>query len=119
MPKIKSEIPVVESVPARMVAIKRSDDLFVVERTGCKVFFARKPDGQIVVVWKDPQVEVTSMGSAKERRARYARETAARLKERRAQYARESAARLKERRTQYARETAARRGARRLNRTSK
>lgn len=119
MSEFKPKIPVVESVPARMVAIKRTDDLFVVQRRGCKVFFGREADGQIIIVWEDPLVEVMSMGSAKERRARYAREDAARLKERRARYARETAARRKERRAQYAREIAARRAARRLNRTSK
>jgi hypothetical protein len=119
MSEFKRKIPVVESVPARMVAIKRTDDLFAVQRRGCQVFFAREKDGQIVIIWKDPFVEVTSMGSAKERRARYAREEAARRKEWRARYAREDAARRKERRALHGCEPTARRAARRLNRTSK
>jgi hypothetical protein len=77
--EFKQKIPVVESVPARMVAIKRTDDLFAVRRRGCEVFFAREADGRITIIWEDPKVEVISMGSAKERRALYARDSARRL----------------------------------------
>jgi hypothetical protein len=86
------KIPLVQPAPTRMVAIKRSDDLFVVERKGCQVFFARERNGDIDIIWEDPHVEVTSLGSAKQRRALYTREAAARRKQRRALYARKAAA---------------------------
>lgn len=60
-----------------MVTIKRKDDFFVVGRKGHRfrdnVYFMRYPNGDLAATWDNLNVEVTSYGSAKERRALYAR----------------------------------------------
>jgi hypothetical protein len=70
------KIPAVKSVPAQMVAINRAHDLFMVQRENCQIFFTREANGQINVIWEDPNVRVISLGSAKQRRALYARAAA-------------------------------------------
>ncbi len=70
------KIPAVKSAPAHMVAINRAHDIFVVRRKNCEIFFTREANGQISVIWDDPNVRVISVGSAKQRRALYARAAA-------------------------------------------
>ena len=57
-----------------MLTIKAKDDFFVMRTKkkhwrGDTVFFMRDKRGAITAIWADPNVEVGSFGSAKERRA--------------------------------------------------
>ena len=71
-----------QPVAAQMLAIKPKDDIFVVRRKRRplidSIFFNRVANGAINVIWQDPNVEVISLGSAKERRARWAQAEARR-----------------------------------------
>lgn len=67
-----------KSVPASMVTIKGSHDFFVLTTSKtrglhARIFFMRDVRGGITAIWADPEVEVNSFGSAKERRALFAR----------------------------------------------
>jgi hypothetical protein len=65
----------VKSVPASMVTIKAAHDFFVLttSKTRATVFFMRDVRGGITAIWAAPDVQVDSFGSAKERRALFAR----------------------------------------------
>ena len=78
-----AKIPLAEQVLGTMVTIKGKDD-FVMRHQGHDfqkvVFFIRETGGAITAVWDDPNVKIASFGSAKERRALFARQERARKK---------------------------------------
>jgi hypothetical protein len=78
MPKMPKRPAAADQVRAMMVTIRRTDDIFVMRanKSGRQntVFFMRGKGGAITVVWADPNVHVGSFGSAKQRRAFYARQ---------------------------------------------
>ncbi len=61
----------------KKASIIERKDHFVVQREDCKAFFERQANGEIIVAWEDPLVEVISFGSTKEARAFYLRAVAA------------------------------------------
>jgi hypothetical protein len=76
MPKPPYEAPVIEGVPAQTVATKAKDDIVIVRRKGWPIeqswVFTRAANGDLLLTWWDPSFEAISLGSAKERRARFA-----------------------------------------------
>jgi hypothetical protein len=76
MPKMTSRIIPAPQELAKMVKIKRKDDFYVLRTKNLphdQVFFMRDPDGSTNVVWSSDDLEVKSFGSAKERRALFAK----------------------------------------------
>jgi hypothetical protein len=78
MPKMPGHIIPAQRQPAKMTKIKARDDFCVLRRKKSpqvEIFFMREPDGGTIVVWSgDDDLEVTSFGSAKERREAFARD---------------------------------------------
>jgi len=75
MRKIPYDIPVIKSVPAQTVATKAKDDIVIVRRkrgrSNTSLIFSRAVNGDLLLTWWDPGFEIISLGSAKERRARF------------------------------------------------
>jgi len=79
MPKMPGHITPAQRQPAKMTKIKAKDDFCVLRRkNGLKddtIFFMREPDGGTIVICSgDDDLEISSFGSAKERREAFARD---------------------------------------------
>ena len=70
-----------KKIICKQAVFKASDDMFAIVRKRRPrtetIFMGRYPNGDLAVMWQDPRLEVISLGSAKERRALWARGEAA------------------------------------------
>lgn len=64
-----TNLEIAQTIQARMIAIKANNDLFLVQPRGrrrtCSIYLTRALNGQLDVVWRDRNVEVISLNSAK------------------------------------------------------
>jgi hypothetical protein len=78
MSQMKFKVAEARPIPSKTLTFKAKDNIFAVRCNGGRlhveslVLFTRAANGDVKVIWKDPQVVVFSVGSTKEWPARRA-----------------------------------------------